>query len=245
MIKKLILFTLLSLCVALQASAWNPMITTSGGGISTPTFVVQATGSTNWGTTCTASLTLVAGSNRIIIAGGTSENETVDSATFGGTAQTGEVGTGVTQDTFHGGMFYYVVAAESGAIAVVITQSGASASACWAIQVDGVNTSDVVEDFDTDTGDAADTDVEMTVTPVNNNNLLVSMVGVQLDSRSFVVCNSTGQTLLAEKIEGGSQTIGGGYFDLSTAAAKNQCFDVESGLDDVIGITVAINPAGS
>jgi len=30
MIKKLILFTLLSLCVALQASAWNPMITTSG-----------------------------------------------------------------------------------------------------------------------------------------------------------------------------------------------------------------------
>ena len=30
MIKKLILFILLSLCVALQASAWNPMITTSG-----------------------------------------------------------------------------------------------------------------------------------------------------------------------------------------------------------------------
>jgi len=30
MIKKLIFFILLSLCVALQASAWNPMITTSG-----------------------------------------------------------------------------------------------------------------------------------------------------------------------------------------------------------------------
>ena len=34
MIKKLILFILLSLCVALQASAWNPMIMTSGVGCS-------------------------------------------------------------------------------------------------------------------------------------------------------------------------------------------------------------------
>ena len=40
MIKKLILFILLSLCVALQASAWNPMITTSGTSAATHPYII-------------------------------------------------------------------------------------------------------------------------------------------------------------------------------------------------------------
>ena len=213
--------------------------------LSTPTFVKQNAAVTNWGATCTVTITPNAGTNRCFIVAGSGTVQTVDSATFGGAAMDDDTLIQVTQDTMHGGMFFECTDVGVAEVSVVVTYSGECANACWVIQVDGVNTGDIVEASDTDTGDNADNQVETTVTPVTNNTLLVSMVADQDDTGAFSVCNATGQTLLDETTEAGSQEISGGYFDLSVAAEKNQCFLYSAATDDTIMITAAINPAGS
>jgi len=250
--KKLILSILFILCLSFQASAWNPMVTLSGTSavvITTPTY--RAFGScqgscTDWGTTATASITVVSGSNQCIIAYAISgADRTFSGATYDGNAMT------LIVAEYDGNrevaMYQYCTAPlGTGAKDVVVTISSDHVIALWAAQFDGVKISDPINTFASDMNTGADpNDISVTVDTTGQDNcLLVSGVSVS-DSTETLAVDGTGQTLLGYVQEPGTIAANGGYFDKATAGSQDQDYTSSGTWTDLQEIVIALNPAGS
>ncbi|MHA2405110.1 MAG: hypothetical protein ACXADH_19115 [Candidatus Kariarchaeaceae archaeon] len=249
--KKLILLFTLIFCFAISASAWNPLIISSGTSsvaLSTPTFEKQAHDDQSGGATLTVAFTPDAGSNRCFFGFEAVENETTTGVTFDGNAMNSEAS--LTADGESVSIWSWCDDSTSGAISVVFTHSGGSNSTGWVVQVDGAaKTGNFADINDTDTTDGTDGNpqtITNSVTTTLDNCLLLS--GVMTKSPNTVihsVCSGTGQTLLTDNEGPGNMQSGGGYFDLSSQGAKDQCFESDRTWANQLAVTIAVQPYGT
>ena len=222
--------------------------TVAGGVPSTPTEVQHVDGGDINVASLTIAITPVAGTGRCFIAFGAVDGyaQTVSSATFDGNS--------MTEITSLGGgggdvaMFSYCTDTGTSEVNVVITPSSNSSILGWVKQIDGVSKTGTVadvKDFDStfDDGGGSPNTVTMSVDTTGTDNcLLVSGVSVGHETTTISVCDSTGQTLSETEANATPMKIVGSYFDLSVAGAKDQCFQESITFQDILGITVALEP---
>lgn len=247
MIKKFLLSILVLLCITSVALAgWYYGAVSGGGAPTTPIYESNyATGTQGWGTTCTVAITATTTANSVFILYADWTNNAVSptGATYDGNAMTlsnDQIGSSHRSVMY----YYYAASPASGAKNLILSLDGSTEVAAWSAQFSGASATQD-EDAQEGTTAAADPqDITLSYTTSTNNCLLVSGVTTLNASSAHSVCSSTGQTLFTE-VATSESAINGGYFDLSTAGAKDQCFHSDQTWVTQIAIGMAIKPYGS
>lgn len=202
----------------------------------------------NFSTTNTVTISAQSGTNRCFIVGGGWVNTatTMVSLTYDGNGMTEietQVYAGANRVSF---LYYYCTDSGTGNKDVVLTISDSRSSALWVMQVDGCNTSSLVDT--SGAWDVSDVDPQKSnnaVITTTDNCLLISTMLTSADGITQSVCDSTGQTKITEFDEAGTMTFTSGYFDHETAGEKYQCWQADIANTKEVAIIAAIKPAGS
>jgi hypothetical protein len=247
-----LIFVVLACVLAIPCQA-GMVIRKVSSSLVTPDFILEATGNANnWATTNTVSITPSSpDSNSMILAfvichDSGSSGMTITGCTYDGNAMT-EIASVDNGSNRYAKMYRYNGSLGSGAKNIVASFTQYGSSTVEAIQVDGVNSSNPVNVYDT-TYEAAvgsgDQQIEVNNTTTENNCLIVCGVYTGNYSATHSVCNTTGQTLLTEVEELNSSVTQMSYKDHDTAGVITQCFESDTYADQ-LAILVAIQPDGT
>lgn len=221
--------------------------------LTTPDFIVEATGnSENWATSNTASITPSdPDSNSMVLAFVTIHDSgangmTISGCTYDSNAMT-EIASIDNSSDRYAKMYRYNGSLGSGAKNIVASFSHLGSSTVVAMQVDGVNSSDPIDVYDTTYETAVgsgDQQINVNDTTTENNCLIVCGVYTADSTATHSVCDTTGQTLKTEVEELNSSVVQMSHMDHDTAGAITQCFESDQYAAQ-LAILVAVQPDGT
>lgn len=248
--KKIILALLFIACITFHASAFAPHVVMSGTAlpITTPSYEanyaaddVDSAASLTIGITATTT----ANSEFTLFAAWNDNSVAPSGATYDGNSMT--LLNDQIYSSYRAALYrYHVASPASGSKNAVITLASSASINGWVAQFSGASSTQDEDSQEGAQAAAATQEITLGYSTSTNNCLLVTGVVTCDDGVTHGACGTpTNQTLFSDNEESGSTTVNGGFFDLSSAGAKNQCFKSNLTWKHQIAIGYAIKPHGS